>query len=161
MTTLRSAFVLSRPARLPSRRLLIALALVGVAAGGGLGGWWLWQRQRAPEPPAVDLGGVDPAVTAAIETARAKVRQSPRSAAAWGLLGQVLVAHDFRADALTCFAEAERFDPRDPRWPHYQGLTLYLGDPNAALPKLRRAVELCGDNPAAPRLVLAEALLNQ
>jgi tetratricopeptide (TPR) repeat protein len=162
MTALRSAFVLSRPARLPSRRLLMALALVGVAAaGGGLGGWWLWQRQRAPEPPAVELAGVDPAVAAAIETSRTKVRQSPRSAAAWGLLGQVLVAHDFRAAALTCFAEAERLGPREPRWPYYQGVALYLGDPDAALPKLRRAVELCGDAPAAPRLLLAEALLNQ
>jgi cytochrome c-type biogenesis protein CcmH/NrfG len=161
MTNLRSAFVLSRPARLPSRRLLMVLALVGVAAGGGLGGWWLWHRQPAREPPAVELAGVDPAVATAIETARAKVRQSPHSAAAWGLLGEVLVAHDFRAVALTCFAEAERLGPREPRWPYYQGVALYLGDPDAALPKLRRAVELCGDAPAAPRLLLAEALLNQ
>jgi tetratricopeptide (TPR) repeat protein len=125
------------------------------------GGWWFWEREPAQLPPAVDLAGVDPAVAAAVETAVARAHQSPRSADAWGLLGKVLVAHDFRAAAVECFSKAERLDPREPRWPYFQGVALYLGDPDAALPKLRRTVELCGDTPAAPRLLLAEVLLNQ
>jgi tetratricopeptide (TPR) repeat protein len=125
------------------------------------GAWWLWPREKAPELPAVDLAGVDPAVAAAVEVRLAKVRESPRSADAWGRLGTVLAAHNFEAAALACLAQAERLDPEEPRWPYYQGVALSLGDPEAALPKLRRAVELCGDAPAAPRLVLAEVLLGQ
>ncbi len=149
----------SSPAHRPGRRrfLLVSLSpclLVLLLAGA----WWLWPREKAPEVPAVDLAGVDPAVAAAVEAGRDKVRQAPRSADAWGRLGMLLVAHDFRAAALACFAEAERLDPREPRWPHYQGVGLFLGDPEAAVPKLRRAAELCDDAPAAPRLLLADAL---
>jgi tetratricopeptide (TPR) repeat protein len=132
---------------------LLVLALAGA--------WWHWRREPAPELPVVDLAGVDPAVAAAVEVGLEKVRQSPRSADAWGRLGMILVAHDFRAAALVCFAEAERLDAREPRWPHYQGVALSLGEPEASLPKLRRAVELCGDAPAAPRLLLADVLLGQ
>src|SRR5947209_2071851 len=124
------------------RILLVSLSpclLVLIAA------WWFWHRERVPEPPEVSLTSVDAAVVAAVEVAREKVRDSPRSADAWGLLGMVLVANDFRAPALVCLAEAERFAPQEPRWPYYQGVALYLGDPDAALPKLRRAVELRGD----------------
>jgi tetratricopeptide (TPR) repeat protein len=159
MTNLRSASFLSWAGRAPSRRLLLAVALLGVAAAGGLGGWWYWRREPAPGPPAVDLAGVDPAVAAAVAAGREKVRQAPRSADAWGRLGMLLVAHDFRAAALACFAEAERLDPQEPRWPHYQGVALSLGDPGAAVPKLRRAADLCGDAPAASRLLLADVLL--
>ncbi len=159
MPAFPSAFFVSRSPRALPRHLLIALALLSVAAAGGIGGWWLWLREAAPAPPPVDLAGVDPAVAAAVEAGRAKVRQAPQSADAWGRLGMLLVAHDFRAAALACFAEAERLDPREPRWPHYQGVGLYLGEPEAAVPKLRRAAELCDDKPAAPRLLLADVLV--
>jgi tetratricopeptide (TPR) repeat protein len=134
----------------------LPLGLLVLAAGGA---WWLWPREKAPAPPAVDLAGVDPAVAAAVEVGLAKVRAAPRSADAWGRLGMILVAHDFRDAALACFAEAERLDAQEPRWPHYQGVALSLGNPEAAVPKLRRAADLCGDNPAAPRLLLADVLL--
>jgi tetratricopeptide (TPR) repeat protein len=158
----RTAFFLPRLARAASYHLLIALAILSVAAvGGGIGVWWLWPREPTPEPPAVDLAGVDPAIAAAVEVGRTKVRQSPRSADAWGQLGMILAAHDFAAAALACFAEAERLDRQEPRWLHYQGVALSLSDPAAALPKLRRAVALCGDDPIAPRLLLADVLLGQ
>src|SRR5438477_9816757 len=38
-------------------------------------------------PPAPDLSGVDPAIREAVEEARAEVKQTPRSAEAWGRLG--------------------------------------------------------------------------
>jgi tetratricopeptide (TPR) repeat protein len=109
----------------------------------------------------VDLSGLDRAIVAAIEAAREQVRQSPHSAAAWGRLGKVLIAHELRESALLCLAEAEKLDPREPRWPYLQGVALSQGDPDAALPRLRRAVELCGRTPDAPRLWLGEVLLEQ
>src|SRR5262249_44636533 len=104
--------------------------------------------------------GVDPAVVKAVEAARAEVRQSPRSAAAWGRLGMVLAANNFAAQALDCLARAERLQPDDPRWPHYQALLLAGGDPPAAVPDWQRAV-VRGDDArrAAPQLRLAELLL--
>ena len=53
------------------------------------------------------------AIVAALAQARAAVQESPRSAAAWGRLGMVLAAHDFRAEANACLAQAERLDPLD------------------------------------------------
>jgi tetratricopeptide (TPR) repeat protein len=126
-----------------------------------LAAWWLWRRESAPEPPAVELTGVDPAVAAAVEEARAAVRRSPGSAAAWGRLGMVLTAHDFNEEAQPCFAEAERRDPQEPRWPYHQGLWLALTDPEAAAVKLRRAAELGGENFVAAALRLAELLQAQ
>jgi tetratricopeptide (TPR) repeat protein len=131
------------------------LALFGALALAGGAGWWAWRP--APEPPAVALAGADPAVAEAVEAARGEVRRAPRSGAAWGRLGMVLRAHDFAAEANVCFAEAERLDPREPRWPYLHGLTLLLTDSEAGLARLRRAAELCGRE-TAPRLRLAEVL---
>ncbi len=145
--------------RASRRRLWIVVALAGVLLGAGAYGWWSWSP--APEPPAIALDHVDPAVAAVIREARDEVRASPRSAAAWGRLGMVLAAHDFPADARTCFARAEQFDGRDPRWPYHQAVLLEMDRGEGALPRLRRAVELCGDEPSAPRLRLAEWLLSR
>ncbi|SRR5579883_334220 len=136
----------------------LSLALIVAGAAGG----WLWYQQRVPAavPPVVELSGSDPAVAAAIEKERQRVLQSPRSAAAWGKLGSLLTTFNYRPEALTCLAEAERLDPNEPRWPYHQGILLLLDHPNEAIPKLRRAAELCGDNNLAPRLRLSEALLS-
>ena len=84
-----------------------------------------------------------------------------RSAAAWGRLGKILLAHEFSDEARACFAQAEALDPAEPRWPYHQGTILSQGEPDAAIPKLQRAVERCGNDPDAPRLRLAEILLAQ
>src|SRR5262249_57147490 len=104
-----------------------------------------------PEP---DLAGVDPAVTTAIESAQAAVRRRPRSADAWGRLGMVLAAHGVYPESITCFAEAQRLDPGELRWPYFQGVMLTLSNRDAALIALRRAVELCESRVMAPRLRL-------
>jgi tetratricopeptide (TPR) repeat protein len=117
-----------------------------------------------PEPPSLDqITDADPAVVKAVEAARAAVQQSPRSAQAWGRLGMVLSAHEFVAEAMTCFVHAEQLDPREPRWLYYQGIGLSLaqGDQEAAIAKFQRAVERLGDGPDALRLRLGEALLRQ
>jgi tetratricopeptide (TPR) repeat protein len=154
------------------RRLLfmVAASLCGVLLAAWLG-LAVWRRARTPElpgreaalsePPSADLAGADPAVTQAIEAARRAVRQAPHSAQAWGRLGMVLRAHDLTAEAKDCFIRAEQLDPREPRWPYYQGLSLAQGSPDAAIPKFQRAVELLGDSADTPRLRLAELLLGQ
>jgi tetratricopeptide (TPR) repeat protein len=122
---------------------------------------YLWSRTGGPEPPGADLSVKDPAVARAVEVGRAAVRRSPRSGKAWGELGMVFAAHDYFAQAAVCFAEAERLEPRELPWAYYHGLVLRELDPGAALPQLRRAVEVAADQADTPRARLAEALLEQ
>jgi tetratricopeptide (TPR) repeat protein len=139
---------------------MMAALLGGVALLLGIGSY-LRYGAAAPEPPALVLREVDPAVAAVVQEACRAVHRSPRSAATWGRLGMVLLAHDFLSEATVCLSQAERLDRREPRWPYYQGVALSLGNPDAAIPRLERAVALCGDTPDGPRLRLAEFLLDQ
>ena len=107
-----------------------------------------------PEP---QMDGVDPAVVSAVEEALETVRESPADANEWGRLGMILLAHDFAVDARSCFRRAGDLDSAEPRWPYFHAWTLVSTAPEAALPGLERAVELCGESPLAPRLKLAEA----
>jgi tetratricopeptide (TPR) repeat protein len=131
---------------------VLATTVVAVAVG-------LWLRPRPPVPPLPDLTGTDPEAVEVITAAHRTVTQHPWSARDWGKLGMVLRAHDFDEDCLTCLGQAERLDPREPRWPYLQGLTRVHADPITGIRFLERAVELCKDDPPAPRLRLAEALL--
>src|SRR5262249_11678027 len=63
--------------------------------------------------------------------------------------------------AETCLAQAENLDPREPRWPYYQAIARHQEEPDLAIPKLRRAVELFDEDSQAPRLLLAEVLYAQ
>lgn len=108
-----------------------------------------------PEPR---LDGVDPAVVRAIKATTDAVRESRDSAKRWGRLGMTLLAHDFATDARPCFRRAAELDPDDPRWPYLDAWTRVTTDPEAAVPGLERAVDLCDDRPLAPRLKLAEVL---
>jgi tetratricopeptide (TPR) repeat protein len=144
-----------------SRRRLIAGAAAAVAVLAVGVGAWLWTRGTPPPPPLPDLADVDAEVANAVRAARGAVHANPRSADAWGRLGKVLRAHDFDVESNLCFEEAERLDPREPRWPYLRGRTLVQTDPAAGIPCLRRAVERCGDSPLAPHLLLAEVLMEQ
>jgi tetratricopeptide (TPR) repeat protein len=134
------------------------LLLLGVVAG--VAAWW-W-KGSIPAPPGVPAGESDPAFVQAIEVLRTKVRQEPRSGRPWGLLGQVFLANGYPESAQTCFVQAQRFDPRNPRWPYYHGLMLLPTDPEADLALLRQAADLSDTEDSgntAPRLSLAERLL--
>jgi tetratricopeptide (TPR) repeat protein len=141
------------------RRLAWVLVLLGLLAAGGLA--YRMLRQPAPQPPQIDLTGADPAVASAITAACDRVRVAPRDAGAWGFLGMILHAHEHVRESADCFRQAERLDPRDPRWPYYLGVALAPTEPEEALPKLRRAVALWGKEEQAPRLRLAGLLLAQ
>ncbi len=144
------------------RGVLTATLIVGGALlAGGIGLAFWFGHSPPPQPPTIDLSGLDPAVAAAIALERDAVLQSPRSIDAWGRLGMVLLANQFRPEAADCFAQAERLADRDGRWPYLRALALQRSDPEAAVAELRRALDLGGDEvgPARPRL--AELLLEQ
>src|SRR4051812_35470098 len=79
---------------LMSRRFRLVLLGGAVALGAGLG-WWWWRQEPDPQPPPLALENAEPDVVHALEKARARVRGEPRSAAAWGHLGMVLLAHGY------------------------------------------------------------------
>jgi tetratricopeptide (TPR) repeat protein len=144
------------------RPLLTVTAVLTVAAAiAALSVWWS-RAAKAAVPPVVDLTGVDPAVCRAVESARAAILQSPDSADAWGKLGMVLMSHGLPVEASrACLAQAERLEPRQPRWPYLQAVLVITANPDAAIPKLQRAVDLCDCDPDAPRLQLGEVLLDR
>jgi tetratricopeptide (TPR) repeat protein len=132
-----------------------AVLILGVSA-------WLWQRGRTPQPPRVDLDGIEDEVAQLIGNEIDAVRRQGRSGPAWGRLGQVLRAHGFDEEAVACWRHAERFDDQEPRWPYYRGVVLLMQGDNSGLDSLRRAATLADrhdpGNPD-PRLLLAEQLL--
>jgi tetratricopeptide (TPR) repeat protein len=137
--------------------------LSGIVLAAGIGfGLRLWRRVQIPGPPILNLTGAEPVVAEAIEAARKPVTAKPRSTPAWGRLGMVLHAHDYLAEADRCYAQAEKLDSRDPRWPYLRALTLLKNpsDPEAVVRSLERAVELGGDA-VVPRLRLGEVLLER
>jgi Flp pilus assembly protein TadD len=146
------------PTLRPKRRrawLVFALLLFLAACAGS--GVLYWRKTTPPDPPAVATEGLDPAVSEAIDEARAEVLKSPRSGPAWGTLGMVYFAHGYAAEARMCLYWAGQREPKNPRWPYLEALTL-VNDPDRCLPLLRRAVELAPEEPG-PRLRLAEMLL--
>jgi tetratricopeptide (TPR) repeat protein len=158
---------MSRATRINSRTLWM-IALCGALVCGVAIGVCSWlRRDRAappiPAPRAIDMARVaepDAAVIRAVEEARGAVLRAPHSSVAWGGLGMMLLAHGAPAvDSNACFAQAERLNPREPRWPYFQGNSLLESDPEKAIEKLARTTELCADQPDLPRLKLAETLL--
>jgi tetratricopeptide (TPR) repeat protein len=136
--------------------VVVALVGAGVAV-------YAFRYRPVPLPPEVHYEGAEPAVTATLQAARDKVLKDPRSVQAWGELGEKLIANEMDEDSRVCFAQAERLDPANPRWPYYQaGTLLNRGDREEALPLLERAVERAaakGERNEVPRLLLAETLL--
>ncbi len=118
--------------------LIVSVLVVLLAAGAG----FAWRWYTTPVPPEVPLDGVEKATVQAIQEAREGVRRQPRSASSWGRLGMVLSANGFEEQALPCFEQAERFDPRDARWPYLRGFPLLEVDRPAALLLWQRAVDL-------------------
>lgn len=143
-----------------SRRVVLGVVvLIGLGAAAGVG-WYLWRKTHAPSPPEIARDGVDPELADAIESARRQVRSDPYSASVWGDLGKLLRAARIIPQAADCFAQAERLDPKNPRWPYLQGEAWRLTDVSAAVPPLERAAALAAHaDEAAPHLRLAEALL--
>jgi tetratricopeptide (TPR) repeat protein len=134
--------------------------LVAVAGLGGLA-WWFGGSPGTEPVPVIQLDAVDGAAAATIRKHLEAVRLDPRSAAAWGSLGIVLREYGFKPQARDCLEVAERKDPANPRWPYAHGILLLVHSPAEAAVKLRRVVELCGNDPEAPRYRLARVLAEE
>jgi tetratricopeptide (TPR) repeat protein len=141
-----------------SRRFLVLLCALVLFLVFSVFSVTLWLAPHPPQPPALDPSGVDPVVWRAVEAARVEVERAPQSARAWGRLGMVLLAHQYRAEAAVCLARAEQLDPRDGRWPYYQAQAVRRSDPESAIAHLRRTIA-AGAEGDEPRLLLAELLL--
>ncbi len=144
------------------RSVAAALVLLALATAVAAGVWWLGRGSGQPGPPEIALDGADPEVTAAVTAARGRVLTEPKSAAAWGALGEVLLANQFPAEADACLARAEVLDAAEPRWPYLRAWELLPRDRDAAIEAFRRAVERSREDDAygaAARLRLAESLL--
>lgn len=137
-------------------KIIAGFVLAAVAVVGALS--WSRFSSASPEPPVVQATHLDPVIAQAIEEHRRKVLRSSHSAIAWGRLGMVLNVHDFTDQANLCFCEAERLDPRDPRWPYFQGIDLIKSQPLLAIAKLRQAVER-SDGLTTPSVRLANVLI--
>lgn len=130
-----------------------------------VGAIWLWYNKISPRamPLELSLQGLDPAVARLLEEKLGAVKASPRSGAAWGVLGAALFAHGFDAQAREALDQAERFAPEEPRWAYRNAVVLMQrGEPpEVVLPKLRKAADLSGTQPDMPRLRLAQYLFEQ
>ena len=131
--------------------LVFCAGLVGCSRG---------RPELAEGPPATPVSSLDPALASVIATARQAVVVSPKSGEGWGRLGQAFHAADLNAEALTCYTRAGALDPRSARWLHLAGLLQLQDAPDDAIALLERAAGM-GDNPDAPRLRLAQALLER
>jgi tetratricopeptide (TPR) repeat protein len=133
---------------------------VGLALLAGAG-WYGWRWYTTPRPPAIPLDNVEPAVVKAVQAARQRVLEEPGLAEAWGELGMVLEANSFPPQARVCYAQAEKLDSQDRRWPYFLGTLELLSQPEEGLRHLRRAAALSDPEEIEPRLRLAHALLDQ
>lgn len=71
---------------------------------------------------------------------------TPDDGSAWGKLGMTYYANESIPEAMTCFAEAEKLQPDEPRWPYLYGMVLAESDRAAGLPAVKRAADLDPDN---------------
>jgi tetratricopeptide (TPR) repeat protein len=124
------------------RRLWVVLGALAVLAAAGI---WAVTTFRAPPPvslPEIDLTAAPPRIAQAVRDARQRVIESPNSGAAWGQLGMVLLAHEYDQPTNFCFAQAERLQPEEFRWPYFLGVNRSISDPAAAARSFLRALEL-------------------
>jgi len=97
---------------------------------------------RAVAPPQIDVSGLAPNAARAVSDARAGVLKDSKSGSAWGRLGMACMAHDFRNEALACFAEAGRLQPRQFRWMYLSAIVLEDSDQEQAEQRFASAVAL-------------------
>lgn len=122
--------------------LLGLAALGGLALGGAL--WWN-QNYLLSSPadiPLPDLTTANVHVSTFTNQCFEELRRQPRSASAWGKYGEVLMAHEWNAEALQCFAEASRLEPTNMRWPYLSAVLLDRRDPVEAVLKYEQAKRL-------------------
>ena len=93
-----------------------------------------------PEPRDLELVSNERLVDA-VDSARSMVAYNPESAAAWGRLGHVYLAHEWSAEAAQCYQNAAQIEPDAFRWLYYHGRAVD-NDPVKAADVYARAIAL-------------------
>ena len=122
---------MSRP---PSWTALLA----GLALACGQG------EPEVPEPPRpANLADFDARAVIRIEEALARASAEPRRAEAWVELGLVYASERLKSLALDCFRVAARLEPRQPKWPYREAVTLaQVGSFDEAMGAMQRSLAL-------------------
>jgi tetratricopeptide (TPR) repeat protein len=111
--------------------------------------------EPVPFPPMTEM---EPAVRAQLEGVKRQVDEAP-TATSFGACGQAYLVYDLVDPAAACLRNAERLDPREPRWPYYLGrVAAARGELAVAAEAFERARALAPAAPA-PLLRLAETAL--
>ncbi len=142
-----------------TKRMLTALAALGLAAAIG-GGWW-WQFAAKTQQLVADSLPVVPDMSATPLTLREKITAAEAQAhtrlgARPGLskLSRLYHANGFLSEAGRCYECLAQLEPAEPRWLHFQASILAgYGELDRALALWRRVVALAPDYlPAQIRL---------
>jgi len=125
------------------RAYLIALGLLTV-----LGATYVWvAAPPIPPPPQVDTSRAAPVIADALEEAYQEALNAPSSAAVRGHLGMLYYAHEFRHEALECFRQAVRLEPRQFRWHYYLAIVQEDFNLGEAAEALRNAMRFRSNYP--------------
>jgi tetratricopeptide (TPR) repeat protein len=112
-------------------------------------------------PPEIPPNQLDPALAQVVRVAREKAVAKPDSSEAWGKLGQAFDAADFGPQSIQCYDRAINLDPTSARWHHLLGLRRLREEPELALQNLAEATRLANPTQDAPRIRLAQALIER
>lgn len=134
-------------------RAAAVLWLVLLAPGSSLA--------AALEPvPFPDTSRMQSAVRQQLDAARARAERAG-TAAAFGDCGRAFLVYELTEPAAACLRNAQRLDPKEPRWPYYLGhLHAGRGELDAAAAAFRQARDLRPQE-LAPLLRLGEVELQR
>jgi tetratricopeptide (TPR) repeat protein len=134
------------------RLLILVLLLVGCTKA---------PERKPVEVPVVDTSSLDSFQAGTISNAVAAVRTQAESAEAWGKLGQAFEAAEFYGEAMRCYQRAVELDGSSGKWRYLLALRQLQEEPEVALTNLVEAVKRVPATNDAPRLRLAQALVER
>jgi tetratricopeptide (TPR) repeat protein len=119
---------------------LTALVVVAIVAAGLLA---VRARTRAPQPPKLEsLGPLAPEIVDIVRQAIAAVEQQPDAGPRWGRLGMVCEANGLPAAARDAYTNATALEAAEAKWWfHRAAVEARLGDVNAAVGDMQRAID--------------------
>jgi len=128
----------------PKRTSKIWPILLLLAAGGVSAAVWFvsLNLNATPKIPKPDFTTANSNVVIATAQLLKAVEDKPKSADAWGQYGEILMAHEWNAEALICFEQAANINPKEMRWPYLAAILLERQEPLLALAKYDAAKEL-------------------
>ncbi len=134
------------------KTLMQILVSIGIFCGTSLIGC-----QPALSVPSPNMTGLSAAIHKACSDGKDAVISQPKSAAAWGHLGKLYMAHDFGNEAMTCFRHASKLDKQDGKWIYLQGILLEESDLEASEAVYRETLKV-DDKSAIVRYRLGKVL---